>query len=75
MALIQSLLWGESKVAEYVAEIRKWLATPSQYRERDAPTIETIFWGWHLKTQAKLTQREEKLEIHLLEGELCTSTP
>lgn len=31
--------------------------------------------AWHLKTQAELTLLEEKLEIHLLEGELCTSTP
>lgn len=27
-----------------------------------------------LKTQPKLTQLEEELEIHLLVGELCTST-
>lgn len=39
---IQSLIWGEGKVAEYVAKLRMWWTTPSQYRGRDAPIIEAI---------------------------------
>lgn len=34
-----------------MAKVRKWLATPSQYRERDAPTIETIFSPGRLTPQ------------------------
>lgn len=76
---IQSLVWGEGKVAEYMAKLRTWLATPSQYRGRDAPTIKQSLHQseWHLKAQTKLMQLEEELdqqegEILPLEGELCT---
>lgn len=37
---IQSLVWGEGKVAEYVAKLGTWLVTPSQYRGREILPLE-----------------------------------